>query len=140
LTERLRQQPEDDPGEVALEGADGFPPALALGLLPGPRTNFAGARLVGLETRDNEPTLGPSTVDQLLGREAYPRTQVGQVSFHRTRPNAHEVGCVSDGSACLNEGGEDLDLSSSRALAPSRRSDQKLKVAPPFTVAAYTMH
>ena len=42
-----------------------------------------------LQTRDHEPTLSPSGVDQLLGREARPRPQVGEVPLDGAGADAH---------------------------------------------------
>ncbi len=53
---------------------------------------------LGLEARHDKPTGGSSGVDQLLGRETGPRTEVGEVPFHSTWPDAHDLGRVSDGS------------------------------------------
>ena len=63
-----------------------------------------------LKTWYDEPTSGPSGVDQLLGGEARPRTQVGEVALRGTRPNAHELGGVLDGSASSDVGGEHVHL------------------------------
>ena len=37
----------------------------------------------------NHPSARPR-IDQLLGGETRPRTQVGEVTLHGARPNAHE--------------------------------------------------
>ena len=50
-------------------------------------------RTFGLETWDNEPPGCPTGVDQLLGREPRSRTQVGEVTLHGARPDAHEISC-----------------------------------------------
>jgi hypothetical protein len=56
----------------------------------------------------------PPSVDQLLGREAGPRTQVGEVTLDGVRPNADEPSRLQDGSACRDEGGENVHLALSR--------------------------
>jgi hypothetical protein len=64
-------------------------------------------RTLALKSRHEEPSLGASAVDQLLGGETRPRTQVGEVTFHCARPNVQEPGRAGDGSSG-NEGSEDV--------------------------------
>ena len=73
-----------------------------------------GSGLLRLETRDDEPTGGPSGVDQLYRRETGLRTQVGEVTFRSARPDAHELRSVPDGSTGGDEGSEDVHLTLGR--------------------------
>ena len=66
-----------------------------------------------------------SHVDQLLGREAQARPQVGEGTLHGTRLNAHELGRVRDGSTRGDQGREDVDLA---------RSPCAGELAPPVAV------
>ena len=63
-----------------------------------------------LQSRDNQPSGSASRVDQLLGRETCARTQVSEVALRGTRPDAHELGGVMDGSASRNEGRQYIHL------------------------------
>ena len=72
---------------------------------------------MGFQTRYEEPSGSSSGVDELLGGKTRPRTQVGEVTLHGARPDAHELGGVLNGSARGNEGSEDVHL----ALRPLRR-------------------
>jgi hypothetical protein len=72
--------------------------------------DIAAFELEGLQTRDNEPPGRSPHIDQLLGGKPRPRTQVGEVTFHRARTNAHELGRIRDRSAGRNEGSEDVLL------------------------------
>jgi hypothetical protein len=65
---------------------------------------------MGLQARHDEASASPSGVDQLLGREARSRPQVGEVTLHGARPNAHELGRVLDRPAGGDVGGEDVHL------------------------------
>ena len=64
----------------------------------------------GLQGRDDEPARGAPRVDQLLGREARPRPQVGEVTLHGARTDAHELGGVLDTPASGNVGSQDVHL------------------------------
>ena len=57
---------------------------------------LSGKGLEGLRTRGDKSPSGSSRVDKLLGGKTRPRTQVGEVTFHGARPNAHEFGRVRD--------------------------------------------
>src|SRR3972149_6312524 len=74
-------------------------------------------RASGLEARHEEPSFGPSAVDQLLGCKARPRAQISEVTLRGARPDAQSHGRVRDGSADGDEGSEDVNLTGS---APSR--------------------
>jgi len=58
-----------------------------------------GARDLGLQARDIEQTGGSPGVDKLLFGQPRPRTEVGEVALYGARPDAHELGRVSNGSA-----------------------------------------
>jgi hypothetical protein len=59
-----------------------------------------GAHLsVRLQARDVEPSSSPPGVDELLGRETRPRTQVREVTFHRARPDTDELGGILNRSS-----------------------------------------
>jgi len=95
---------------------------LALGhlrVIPGRMRSQTSA---GLQTRHEEPPLGPPPVDQLLGREAGSGAQVGQVALRSARPDAHELGGVLDGSTSGDERREDVDLAGGRG--PRKRAAQ----------------
>jgi len=47
-----------------------------------------------LQPRHHQPPLRPPLVDQLLGGQARPCAQVGEVALRRARPDAHELGGV----------------------------------------------
>ena len=47
---------------------------------------------MGFQTRDHQPTLRSSGVDELLRGETRPSAQVGEVTFDGARPDAHELG------------------------------------------------
>jgi len=64
----------------------------------------------GLQGRDDEPARGAPRVDQLLGREAGPSTQVGEVALHRARSDAYELGGVLDRPAGGDVGSKDVHL------------------------------
>ena len=67
-------------------------------------------------------------LDQLLGCESRPRTEVREVALHSARPDAHELGGAVDGSTSADAGGEDIHLALRRmrregaAYVPSPRS------------------
>ena len=65
---------------------------------------------LGLQARDDEPIGCPSGVDQLLGGQTGPRTQVDEVSLHGSRLNAQEHGCIRDGTTGGDVGGDDVHL------------------------------
>jgi hypothetical protein len=65
---------------------------------------------VGLQTRDIEPATSAPGVDQLLGRQARPRAQVGEVTLHGAGSDAHALGCSLDRPARGDIGGEDVHL------------------------------
>jgi len=67
-----------------------------------------------LQARHDEPSLGASAVDQLLGRKPRPRTEVGEVTLHGARPDAHELGRLLDRPAGGDVGGEDIRLARRR--------------------------
>ena len=67
-----------------------------------------------LQARNDEPAARPAGVDQLFRREAGPRTQVGEVTLHSARPDAHELGRVEDGSTSGHIGGKHVPLARSR--------------------------
>ena len=52
-------------------------------------------------------------------------TQVGEVALHRARPDAHELGGVTDGSADGDVGGEDVHLAPRWTGRGSRASSSK---------------
>ena len=47
---------------------------------------------MGLQARDHEPPSSSPGIDQLLGGQARPRTQVGEVALHGAGADAHELG------------------------------------------------
>jgi len=67
-----------------------------------------------VELRYHEPPLRTPTVDQLLGAEARPGAQVGEVTFRRARPYSCEGGRLRDGSPRGDLGGEDVHLAGGR--------------------------
>jgi len=71
-------------------------------------------RSARLQTRDDEPSSGPARVDQLIGGQASPRTQVGEVAFSGARPNADEGGSLRDKPGRGDVGGEDGQLTRGR--------------------------
>ena len=75
-------------------------------------SGIGAARLGSKLGTTNQPPASPPGVDQLLGRQPRPRTQVRQVTFDGARPDAHDFGRVWDGSASGNEGCEDVQLPS----------------------------
>jgi hypothetical protein len=82
-----------------------------------PGSDYRSSRtdlLTPLQTRHEEPTLGASAVDQLLGREARARPQVGQVTLRRARPDADARGRIRHGTAGRHERSEDVDLTGGR--------------------------
>jgi hypothetical protein len=48
------------------------------------------------EARQDQPPLGPSSIDQLLGGEARARAQVSEMALGRARPDTHKLGSVLD--------------------------------------------
>jgi hypothetical protein len=49
-------------------------------------------------------------MDQLRRRKTRPSAEVGEVSLHGARPDAHELGGVLDGAASGDVAGEDVHL------------------------------
>ncbi len=68
----------------------------------------------GLHTRHHQPPLRPPTVDQLLGGQSRPRTQVCEVPLRRARPDTDARRGLGNRAARRDEGGEDVDLTSGR--------------------------
>ena len=139
--------PADDRGR-RVHGPDGPLPAPPEGPLTGPTTCSSAAASrrrrdgAGLQTRHDQPALRPPPVDQLLGREARPRTQVREVPLRRARPDADELRCIRHRPASGNERGQDVDLAGRRR--PRERPTQvpvshtgltRLRVMSPRTTA-----
>ena len=82
-------------------------------MLPG-TCEWADCGLEVLKARDDESPGSSSGVDQLLGGQARPRSQVGQVALDGARSDADEFRRVRDRSASGNVGGEDVLLALSR--------------------------
>ena len=78
------------------------------------------------DSNHDQPPLGPSSIDQLLGGKTRPRTEVGEVALHRARPDAHELGGGLDGPAGFDVGGEDVHLALSR---PRREGAAQVSVS-----------
>ena len=64
----------------------------------------------GLETRNEEPATSPTHVDQLLGGQAEPRSQVSEMALHRVRSNAQHCGRTRNGASSRDIGGQRLAL------------------------------
>ncbi|MEO6349454.1 MAG: hypothetical protein ABIP53_02285, partial [Candidatus Limnocylindrales bacterium] len=65
---------------------------------------------VGFRTGDDKPPRRTSAVNQLLGAEARPSPQVGEVTLHGARTDAHELGRAGTRPSCqAPTGGEPLD-------------------------------
>jgi hypothetical protein len=77
---------------------------------------------MGFEARDPQAPFGSSGVDQLLGSEARPRTQVGEMTLHGARSDAHKVGSVRDRPPSRNVGSKDVNLAHGRS--PDGRTAQ----------------
>jgi hypothetical protein len=76
---------------------------------------------VGLQAGNEKPPLRSTPVDQLLGCQARPGTEVCQVTLHGAWPDPPEFGRSLNRPAARDEGREDLDLarrSAPRQLAP----------------------
>lgn len=70
--------------------------AAAYGLRVQNRRRFVVWISGGFQARDVEPSSSAPGVDELLGRETRPSTQVSEVTFQRAGPNLHEFGGVRD--------------------------------------------
>ena len=79
-----------------------------------------------LQARDDEPSLRTSAVDQLLGREAGPCPQVGEVAFGGARADADARHVVGNRSAGHDEGGEHVQLAPGLPIAAARRAGTRL--------------
>lgn len=71
---------------------------------------MAGANLVGLQARHDQPPFGTTAIDQLLRREARPCAQVGEVTLRRAWANADARRRARHGPTGRHEGGEDINL------------------------------
>jgi hypothetical protein len=67
-----------------------------------------------LQARHDQGSIRSPGVDQLLRGESGPRTQVGQVTFHGARPDAHESRRARD-SASFDECSENFHLAPGRS-------------------------
>jgi hypothetical protein len=70
----------------------------------------------GLKGVDDQPARSATDVDQLLGGQPGPRTQIGEVAFRGARPDARASSGMRYGSAGFNVGREHLQLASCRVL------------------------